>query len=206
VPKFIALLLFATLGLGSAQAQVFNAAGSGYDLIDKTTAWGNLATPSSVNYATSFDPLLNPVLAGSTGNFYDDYTFTIASGVTDSITSSITLGSLIGISGLQARLYTGSGPFTGATGGSVLDMAWGTSFSAGTVTVTNVVLAPYTLGAGTYTLEIIGKVLPSGIGSYAGVLNITAVPEPLNWTLMALGLVLVAFATRLRRERGARFA
>jgi hypothetical protein len=191
------LALAALVGL-PAHAQVYGT--SGYDAIDKTTNLGTLVIPTSLNYGNSFGGASPAVAPGTTGVFYDDITFTIASASTDSITSTIDLGSLIGISNLDARLFSGSGPYTG-TGGSVLQSAWGTAYSyAPGVTGTTVVLTPMTLAAGTYTLEISGTVAPSGIGSYAGVLNVTAVPEAGTLGLMLAGLAAVGLAVRKQRR------
>jgi len=182
----------------AAHAQVFGT--GGYDKIDKTTNLGSLAIPTSLSYGNSFGGVNPAVQPGSTGVFYDDITFAIASASADSITSTLNLGNLIGISGLNARLFSGSGPYTG-TGGSVLESAWGTSYTyAPGLTGTSVVLAPMTLAAGTYTMEISGTVASSGIGGYAGVLNISAVPEAGTFGLMMAGFVAIGFAVRRQRR------
>jgi hypothetical protein len=192
------LAIAALFGL-PAHAQVFGT--SGYDLIDKATNLGNLVVPTTVNYGNSFGGGNPAVAAGSTGVFYDDITFTIASATTDSITSTINLGNLIGISGLDARLFSGSGPYTGTAGGSVLESGWGSAYSFGSgLTGMSVVLAPINLAAGTYTLEISGTVASSGIGSYAGVLNISAIPEAGTAGLMIAGLLAVGLAVGKRRR------
>lgn len=191
------LCLMALVGL-PAHAQVYGT--NGYDAIDKTTNLGSLVIPTSLNYGNSFGGGNPAAVAGSTGVFYDDYTFTISSATADSITSTINLGSLIGITGLDARLFSGAGPYTG-TGTSVLESAWGTPYSFGSgLTGMSVVLAPVNLAPGTYTLEISGTVASSGVGSYAGVLNISAIPEAGTFTLMLAGMAAVGFVLRGRRR------
>jgi hypothetical protein len=191
------LLAVATLVAAPVEAQVFGT--GGYTVIDKTTALGTLAAPNTFNYGNSFGGSSPAAVVGSTGSFYDDITFTVAASTADSITSTINLGSLIGINNLSARIFSGSGPYTG-TAGSVMDLGWGTSVSyAPGVTGTTVVIAPLTLNAGTYTLEVAGTVASGGVGSYAGVLNISAIPEAGTLGLMCAGLVLVGVIVARRR-------
>lgn len=202
IGRCLGLAVLACLALANvpAKAQVWG--NGGYDQIDLTTNLGTISSlPFSYDYGNSFNPTTNPVKPGSTGTFYDDYEFTVSAVVTDSITSTINLGSLIGINNLQARLFSGAGPYSGSGGSEVLEEAWGTSFSAGGSTVTDVVLNPITLAPGTYTLEIAGQVVSSGIGSYSGVLNISAVPEADTFALTGLGLGAVVFLVRFARAQ-----
>lgn len=122
--------------------------------------------PTSIIYGNSF-------ASASTGtSFFDDYIFSIPDGLANSVTSSINLDSILGLSNLQARLYTGSSHQTGAVVPGTLMSAWGTTVNfSPTVSATTVVLNPLLLNAGTYTLQIRGAVLGSAGGSYSGVLN-----------------------------------
>ena len=169
---------------------------------------GDLSSTPTVNYGESFASAVGlttfsgtGAYAGITYNFSDDYTFTITPALTGtSITSTISIGDLVGIDNLQARLYAGSSVGIGnPLGGNIVE-AWGTSFDAGGATVTNVVLAPINLpGAGVYTLNLRGTVL-SGGGSYAGVLNFAPVPEIPKWLALLSGLFMVGFVVRRRKE------
>ena len=60
-------------------------------------------------------------------------------------------------------------------------------------------ISPITLSAGDYVLEVRGDVVGSAGGSYAGVLNISPVPEIAEWAMMIFGLGLVGFVAVRRR-------
>lgn len=155
-----------------------------------TTDWGSQTFPSSLNYGDTF--------SSAQSQFYDDYLFNIPMASVDSITSTISLGNL-GIDNLQARLYSGTLTTTGTPSG--LLQAWSTPISLGG-SGTVVVINPITLGAGDYILEIRGDVAAGG-GSYAGVMNISAVPEAKEWALLLCGLGLFGLiAARRRRNAG----
>jgi hypothetical protein len=148
-----------------------------------------------------------PDNSASSYGFYDDYRFRVSNGVVDSITSTISLGSLLGINNLQARIYTDNGetlPLLGApTPGSGITVTpgWGSSFSAGPgATGTVSIINPTTLGAGNYVLEIRGTVVGSQGGSYTGSFNLTPVPIPAALPLMLSGLGLFGAARRKLRK------
>lgn len=130
--------------------------------------------------------------------FYDDYYFTIPDGFANSVTSTISADTVLGLSNLQARLYMGNTHETGAIAPGTLLSAWGTTvFFSPTVSATTVVLNPLSLAAGTYTLQIRGTVFGASGGSYAGVLNLTnPVPEPETYAMMLAGLGLMGFMSR----------
>jgi len=135
-----------------------------------TTANAAFAIPGSVSgsYPAGFE-------------FYDDYVFTITGAVANSVTSSINMGSLLGISNLHARLFqlTLPLPYIGAPPSGTLVQAWGTGFSCGIgCSGQTVVLADTVLAPGTYVLELRGNVSGSLSGSYGGVLNLVPVPVP----------------------------
>lgn len=130
--------------------------------------------------------------------FYDDYYFTVPDGFANSVTSTISADTILGLSNLQARLYMGNTHETGAIAPGTLLSAWGSSvFFSPTVSATTVVLNPLSLAAGTYTLQIRGTVFGASGGSYAGVLNLTnPVPEPETYAMMLAGLGLMSFMSR----------
>jgi len=104
----------------------------------------------------------------------------------------------LGIDGLQARLYDSS---------STLDK-WSSAISINqsgineTIAVISPTLLNPTLNpSGNYTLEIKGTVTGSSGGSYAGVLNITPVPEAAQWVMLIMGLLLTTLAIAARRNQ-----
>ncbi len=149
--------------------------------------------PTSVTYGNSF-------ASASTGTtFYDAYYFTIPDGSTNSITSTISFGTTSGLNNLRARLYAGNSNPSGTV--TELISGWGTTATLipGLVTTETVVLNPVALLAGSYTLQIKGTVTGSGGGSYAGVLNISPVPEADSYAMLLAGLAVVGFMSRRRR-------
>ncbi len=169
-----------------------------------------LSIPGNFSYMDSWTAPQSTVVAGTSSGFYDDYVFTIGAGQVDSITSSITLGNMLGISGMQVRLYdyNANGQaaplLTTPAPGTAFD-AWSSTvaFPGGTTTVN--VLPATTLDAGTYVIEVRGTVTGTSGGNYVGSLNITPVPLPAALPALFGGLGLLA-ACRRRRMRGGTFA
>jgi hypothetical protein len=143
--------------------------------------------PGSVTYSNSFSAMAN----GTT--FYDDYYFTIPTGMISSVTSSVSLSTILGLGNIQARLYAGNSHITGPAG-PFLVKAWGSvaNFDPNT-SVSTVVLNSTALTAGTYTLQIKGTVTGTAGGSYAGILNVAEVPEPETYGMLLIGLGLLGF-------------
>jgi hypothetical protein len=80
--------------------------------------------------------------------FFDAYYFTIPNGSSNSVTSSINLDSILGLSNLKARLYAGNVNDTTNSVTSVIEN-WGTTVNfSPTVGITTVVLNPISLLAG----------------------------------------------------------
>jgi hypothetical protein len=151
--------------------------------------------PTSLNYGNSF-------ASAATGTtFYDAYYFTIPDGSANSVTSSINLDSILGLSNLKARLYAGNVNDTTNSVISILEN-WGTTANfSPTVGITTVVLNPISLLAGSYTLQIKGTVAGLAGGSYAGVLNIAnPVPEAESYAMLLAGLGFMGFISRRRKS------
>ncbi len=186
--------LLSSLFMAGALALAFNAqAAVGTAASPNTIYLGALSAPASINYGDTF-------YAPTSQRFYDDFTFTVSPEASlSSITASINLGAFFGINNISARLYQGSGPFSGAS--TPLMQAWSAPFSAGGgLTGSTTVISVPSLAANTYTLEIRGDVVGSAGGSYSGVLNLAPVPEPETYGMMLVGLGLVGFAARRKSK------
>jgi hypothetical protein len=146
------------------------------------------------------------IIAGSPSpgfGFYDDFLFTINIATINSITSTINLGSILGITNLQVRLYNAANnsplPVLGVPNGGVID-AWSTPVNympgmSGIVSVLDAVVVQ----PGTYVLEVRGNVFGSSGGSYAGTLNLApAVPLPAALPLLLAGLGVLGGLARKR--------
>ena len=160
------------------------------------TNYGNVTLPFTHSYGNSLS---------AAGSFVDDYQFTFSpAGTFNTISATFDLANILQITGLQARLYQGAGPFT--SGSTPLIQAWSTPISAAPGTTGElVVINPILLGADTYTLEIRGNVQGLAGGSYGGALNVaigdvTAVPEPESYALMLAGLAMIGGMVVRRRK------
>lgn len=166
-------------------------------LADNFTTLSVVSLPASLTYGNTFASSVS----GTT--FWDDYIFTIPNGSVNSVTSSINLDSILGLSDLRARLYTGDSHQIASVVPGTLMSEWGKTINySPTVSATTVVLNPLALNAGTYTLQIKGTVSGLGGGSYAGILNIApAVPEPDTYAMLVAGMGLVGFMSRRRNKK-----
>jgi len=146
---------------------------------------GNLSAPVSINYGNSFT-------SPSATQFYDDYSFNISTASADSITSTISLGTYLGIDGLEARLYDSNGTLE----------KWSTpiSITQAGVNETIAVINPINLSSGSYILEVRGTVSGSSGGSYSGVLNIAPVPEVAQWVMLLMGFFMTTIAIARRGQ------
>ena len=170
-----------------------------------------LSTPGNYTYLDSWTAPQSTVVSGTSSGFYDDFVFTIGAGQVDSVSSSITLGNMLGISSMQVRLYdyNANGQvaplLTTPVPGSAFD-AWSStvSFPGGTSTVN--LLPTTTLKAGTYAVEVRGTVNGTSGGNYTGSLDVTPVPLPTALPALLGGLGLLAACTRRRRSSGAGLA
>jgi hypothetical protein len=205
----LAALALAASPLVSAATVPVSNGGSLY-LSEATTGTGSspfgnisaISVPGNYTYSDSWSSAQTSVVPTTTSGFYDDFVFTVAAGQLDSITSSVSLGQMLGISGMQVRLYdyNANGQvaplLTTPVAGSAFD-AWSSTvaFPGGTTTVD--VLPTTTLAAGTYVIEVRGTVTGSSGGNYTGSLDVTPVPLPASLSVLLSGLgLLSAYAWR----------
>ncbi len=169
--------------------------------------FGNISAPvipGNFYYHDQWTAPQTTTFGSTSAGFYDDFVFTIGAGQADSITSTVSLGSMLGISGMQVRLYdyTANGSVAPLTttpvAGTAFD-AWSSTvaFTGGSTTVS--VLKPLTLQAGTYVLEVKGTVTGTAGGNYTGSLNLTPVPLPAGLPMLLGGLGLFAGYAQRRR-------
>jgi N-acetylglucosaminyldiphosphoundecaprenol N-acetyl-beta-D-mannosaminyltransferase len=156
------------------------------------TNLGAQTAPSILSIGNAFSSPL--------GQFYDNYLFSIPTASADSITSTISLGSVFGINNLETRLYSGTTISAGLPSGNLIATSAmfpvnGVGFN-GTVVVIN----PINLSSGSYILSVMGNVVGTSGGSYAGTLNISPVPEIAEWTMLFLGLGMLGLVA-VRRKR-----
>lgn len=194
-PKLFVLGVAGLLAFsGQASSAVLNL--SYETTISGTTGPGTINTPAvpgSYTLGNTFTAPTTP-FHGVYG-FYDDYIFSITGATSNAISTTINLGSMLGISNFAQRLFNYSGnptPTLGAPSGGVID-AWVTPFGIGTVAVLpTTILAP-----GTYVLQTRGTATGTFGGSYAGTLNLAPVPVPAAAWLLGSGLLgLVGVARR----------
>src|ERR1700721_724492 len=186
----LAVAGFVSMGIGSAQASTLT-------LSDTTTSAGttnsgitsNLTTPGTFTYADSFGAGVGSTLvAGKPDGFFDDYIFTVGGTTVDSVTSTIDLGNMLQISGLQVALFSlvpgESVPLFGTTlpAGSTDLTGWSSPLGSGVSGTVSVIPATQ-LAAGTYALEIPGTAPGKGGGSFSGQLNLATTPVPLSASL-----------------------
>jgi hypothetical protein len=161
--------------------------------------------PPGVSYGNTFSTNQSGSLIGPGAGygFYDDYVFTISGSTANSVTSTIDLGNLVQISGLQVRLFSLTGnsvlPVLGIPSGGVID-AWSSAISSGALTGTISVLPTTMLGAGSYVLEVRGTATGSLGGNYSGVLNLAPVPLPAGLPLLLSGLSALGLGLRRRKN------
>lgn len=165
-----------------------------------------LAIGSSSTYAHTFTgptQIIPETIGLSTSvpagfGFYDDFLFTIPTASANAITSTIGLSNILGIDNLQVRVYNAATnsplPVLGMPNGIVLE-GWTTLIAPGSSIS---ILAPASLHAGTYVLEVRGTVAGSAGGSYSGVLNVAAVPVPAGLWLFGSALAALAAVRRSR--------
>lgn len=194
----LAALLAGPLICATSLAQ----AGAPIEWVVQSTDFGTLTLPYTNGFSGSLTPSVGP--AGSDSFFLSDYGFSITSpGSFSSAALTFDLGSLLQLSDLSLTLLRGtawSGALsTALSAAEVADRdARVVANSIGNpVTQT---LGAYALDAGSYVVEVRGRVTGTGGGSFGGVINVSAVPEPDSGTLALAGLGLLAWAARRARR------
>ncbi len=164
----------------------------------QSTDYGLLTLPASEGFG------LNVPSMASNDTFLSDYGFSIGSaGSFTAAAVTVDLGNIFEISNLTVTLLQGSA-WSGTTPtdlspAQIADRA-ARIIVTGSGMPTAQTIDDMTLPAGTYTLEISGNATGTSGGSFGGLLNVAAVPEPAGLTLMLAGFGLLA-ATRRRAGR-----
>jgi hypothetical protein len=171
--KFVAAVsMLAALSIGGSKAF---AAGPGF--------LGDLAPPSSVSIGNT--------IFGNGTTFNDVYSFTVsADSALSSILASVSFYDIIGISGFQSSLWTGS-----------TLLATGTNNSSGPYTTSGINFSPLLAGPPSVVYEIraTGTVMgPSG--SYGGAMVTAPVPEPEVYAMLGVGLGLLGWIKRKKKS------
>jgi hypothetical protein len=178
--------LTSSVGLLSTDAGVY--------VNDLTLLPASATTGFNFSGATGSNTALGAPSAG--GSYYSDYLISVSPGTAESVTTTLTNSS--GVGTLNERIYqvpTSGNTFLGdAAVPAGLIQAWSTNYVVPGASVSYV--APVDLtSAGLYVVEIKG----SSIGSFAGTLSISAVPEASSSALLLCGLMLVGIAVYRRR-------
>ena len=168
------------------------------EVVTASTSFGALSLPFTNGFNQTLSPFQTPYTTAD--YFLSDYGFSISSlGSFSSAVVTFNLGTILGLSDLSVNLLSGT-PWAGTVpsalsaaqiisrNGRILASSW----SSGGAQVIN----PMTLAAGDYTAQVRGRVTGQFGGSYGGVLNVAAVPEPSAFALAFAGLGLLGFATR----------
>ncbi|MCV2351426.1 PEP-CTERM sorting domain-containing protein [Paucibacter sp. Y2R2-4] len=114
--------------------------------------------------------------------FYAAYLIQTSAAVAQSITT--TLNNVSGVTGLSERIYAYNGAFLGdAKAGPGIIQAWSTDIDVYNSSIS--IVAPVSLSAGSYVVEIRGK----SIGNFGGSISMTsAVPEPSQTAMFLAGI------------------
>jgi len=155
---------------------------------------GFIAQSASAAAPTRVETL---TLTGSSANFGSDY-YTPSYSFVDHFTFTV------GASDLDAGFRANQGKIDGIkiSGFNLLDSTgalvqqgggFGGSWGIDTISI----------AAGTYSLEVIGKVTGNLHGSYTGTLNVSPVPEPETYGMMLGGLALLGVVARRKAKKAA---
>jgi hypothetical protein len=174
--------LFLTLA-GAAALVGGSAAANAAALVVSPTV---LTPPASGNFGNAY----NNVAVGTL--FNDTFTFSIGGGSTASADAQL--------STILLSTGTGNVSFTCDTCSIYLDNPANAFVETLSGTQDAFALAPMLLAPGiTHTIFVNGQLLSTS-GSYAGTVNVAAVPEATTWAMMLLGFGAMGFAIRRRRR------
>ncbi len=174
------------------------ASASATQTVVQSTDYGLLTLPHTQGFSLSLAPM------ASTDTFLSDYGFSIGTdGSFSSAVVTFDLGSAFQLSNLTITLLDGSawsGPVPADLTGAQIADRDGRIVASGNGSAMNQVINQMTLGPGSYVVEVSGQVSGANGGSFGGLLNVAAVPEPAGVMMVCVGLGLIALA----RRRGAR--
>ena len=186
----------AALGTALTLAGAAAMAAAPTQVVTASTSFGTLAAPYTNGFGQPVLALLAPYTAAD--YFVSDYGFSLTTSASfSSAVVTFDLGSILQLSNLSLSLLQGS-PWSGSLPGvlSSADVATrlANTVAFGSGSGTTQQIDPLLLAVGDYVLEIRGRVTGSSGGSYGGVINVAAVPEPSGATLALAGLALLGVA------------
>ena len=166
--------------------------------VEKSVNYGLLSLPYTQSIGDSLQPM-----ASSGDTFLEDYGFSIGNGGSfSSAVVTFDLNSVLGMSGLTVTLLQGT-PWSGAVPADLtsnqIAARDASILATGTGPAMNSVINDMTLTQGNYVVEVSGQVTGTAGGSYGGVFNVAAVPEPTGLALAIAGLGLIALRRRAER-------
>ncbi len=179
------------------------------DQVTQAMELGPLVAPITMTIGDAFNDL-DPFLPGlqllrsgtaltlnAGDTFVDQYRFSVDLVEFSAIASTIDLAQVFNVNALQVHLFgpdalqlSAIGAGQGITGRAPTATAMGTDELQ--------TLQPLALQAGTYVMEVRGRVAGLAGGSYAGVINLSPVPEGSAWSMALVGLGVLALAKRHR--------
>jgi hypothetical protein len=169
---------------------------------DGCTYQGGVATNLGLHDSLTFDnSTFTNSTTGTNGAFDNFWVFSLAPA--GAATLDAVFLPISNISGFDAKLFNVASSTCGGTGAACSALTLGSLIADAPANPAFVSALDFlTLDAGTYAIEISGLV--SGLvegqtASYAGNLQVAAVPEPSEWALMLAGLAVVGSIAKRRQ-------